>query len=83
MKDEKTNKNQEENSTSNQKATDVVLDKSMEAFKWWNNLATLNKEDSIPMSMVKIGIRIVGVIVLIALSPIAIIAVMIAFLTVL
>lgn len=82
MEDEKTNISQEENPPTNQKTTDLMLDKSMDAFKWWNNLATLNKEDSIPMSLVKIGIRIVGIIVLIAISPIAIVALIIAFMTV-
>lgn len=67
----------------NKKVGDAMLDKATETYKWWNNLATLNKEDSIPLSMLKISIRIVGIVVLIALSPIALLAVFIAFLTVL
>ena len=82
MEDEKANKSPEETPKSSQKTTDLMLDKSMDAFKWWNNLATLNKEDSIPMSLVKIGVRIVGIIVLIAISPIAIVALIIAFMAV-
>lgn len=61
------------------KVSDQMLDKSIETFKWWNNLATLNKEDSIPLSLVKISIRVVGIVIMIAISPIAIIALMIAF----
>lgn len=65
------------------KVADLMVDKATETFKWWNNLATLNKEDSTGMSLLKIGFRIVGVAVLIAISPIAILAVFIAFLAVL
>lgn len=61
------------------KMSDQMVDKGLETFKWWNNLATLNKEDSIAMSLVKISIRIVGIIIMLAISPIAIVALMIAF----
>ncbi len=64
------------------KVSDQMVDKGLATFKWWNNLATLNKEDSIAMSLVKISIRIVGIIILIAISPIAIIALIIAFMAV-
>ena len=79
MENESPNKNQKD---APKKVSDQMVDKGLETFKWWNNLATLNKEDSIPMSLVKISIRIVGVIVLIAISPIAIIALIIAFMAV-
>ncbi len=64
------------------KVSDQMLDKGLETFKWWNNLATLNKEDSIPMSLFKLSIRIVGIVLMIAISPIAIIALIIAFMAV-
>ncbi|MEM6317522.1 MAG: hypothetical protein AAF960_07615 [Bacteroidota bacterium] len=60
-----------------------MVDKATETYKWWNNLATLNPQDSIGLTIAKIGIRVLGVIVLIALSPIAIVAIIIGFLTVL
>ncbi len=64
------------------KVSDQMLDKGLETFKWWNNLATLNKEDSIPISLFKLSIRIVGIVIMIAISPIAIIALIIAFMAV-
>ncbi len=64
------------------KVSDQMVDKAAATFKWWNNLATLNKEDSLSMSLVKISIRIVGIVILIAISPIAIIALIIAFMAV-
>jgi len=72
--------NKEENEP--KKASDQMIDKGLETFKWWNNLATLNKEDSVGMSLAKISIRIVGIIILIAISPIAIVALIIAFMAV-
>lgn len=67
---------------SGKKMSDQMVDKGIETFKWWNNLATLNKEDSVGMSLVKIAVRIVGILVMIAISPIAIIALIIAFMAV-
>lgn len=64
------------------KMSDQMVDKAAATFKWWNNLATLNKEDSIAMSLLKISIRIIGIIILIAISPIAIVALIIAFMAV-
>lgn len=74
--------NSDDLSKKEKKVADQMLDKAAETYKWWNNLATLNKADSIPLSMAKIFIRIIGIIVLIAISPIAIIALMIAFMAV-
>lgn len=76
MKSSENTENQEK------KVGDLMVDKATETFKWWNNLATLNKEDSTRMSLLKIGFRIIGIVVLIAISPIAILAVFIAFLAV-
>lgn len=73
------NKNEED---APKKVSDQMIDKGLETFKWWNKLATLNKEDSIPMSLVKISIRVVGIVIMIAISPIAIIALIIAFMAV-
>lgn len=79
MKNTPANKNEEE---APKKVSDQMIDKGLETFKWWNNLATLNKKDSIPMSLVKISIRIVGIVIMIAISPIAIISLIIAFMAV-
>ena len=67
---------------SDKKAADVLIDKATESFKWWNNLATLNKEDSILITIFKISIRIVGIIIMIAISPFALIGLIVAFMAV-
>jgi len=79
MENAPANKNEDDTP---KKVSDQMIDKGLETFKWWNNLATLNKEDSIPMSLVKIAFRIVGIVIMIAISPIAILALIIAFLAV-
>ena len=79
MENSPLNKNEDDGP---KKVSDQMIDKGLETFKWWNNLATLNKEDSIPMSLFKISIRVVGIVILIAISPIAIIALIIAFMAV-
>lgn len=79
MENSPINKNEDD---THKKVSDQMIDKGLETFKWWNNLATLNKEDSIPMSLIKISIRVVGIIIMIAISPIAIIALIIAFMAV-
>lgn len=66
----------------NKKVSDQMVDKAAATYKWWNNLATLNKEDAFGMTVAKILIRIVGIILMIILSPIAMIALFIAFLAV-
>ena len=67
---------------SEKKSIDLLLDKAEESFKWWNNLATLNKNDSIALSLFKIFVRIVGIIVMILISPFALVGLLVAFLAV-
>lgn len=76
---EETKNNKEE---SDKKASTQLVDKATETYKWWNNLATLNKEDSVGMSLLKISFRIVGIIFIVAISPIAFIMLIIAFMAV-
>lgn len=73
----------ESTSPANKKPSNQVLDKATETYKWWDNLATMQPEDPIPLTIAKIFVRIVGIIILVALSPIALIAVIIAFFAVL
>lgn len=54
------------------KTGEAVADKVKGAYQWWDNLATLNAEDPIWVSALKVGVRVIGVIVLIAISPLAI-----------
>ena len=61
------------------KSDNKMINKATETYEWWNNLATLNPEDSIGLSILKIGFRIIGIIVLIALSPMVLVAIIVAF----
>jgi len=67
---------------SSKNVSDVMVDKATDTFQWWNKLATLNKEDSIGLTILKIGVRIIGILVLIAISPLALVGLIIAFLAV-
>ena len=62
--------------------TDILLDKATDSFKWWNNLATINKEDSLVMLLFKLSIRVVGIIVMIIISPFALVGLIVAFMAV-
>ena len=78
---DKSSTNTEEKDDS-KRMSDQMVDQAAATYKWWNNLATLNKEDAIGMTLVKILVRIIGIIIMIILSPIAMIALFIAFLAV-
>lgn len=64
-------------------ATKGLTDKATETYEWWNNLATLHAEDPFLVGLGKIGIRVFGILVLLALSPLIVIGLMVAFITVL
>ncbi len=64
-------------------AGNALTDKAAETYQWWNNLATINAEDPFLVGAAKIGIRLLGIIVLLALSPIILLGVVIAFFAVL
>jgi len=86
MKNENSNTDKEgelDTSKSNKDAVNILMDKATDSYKWWDNLATFNKEDSMGMTIFKISIRGVGVIVMLLLSPFAIVALMVAFMAVL
>ncbi len=61
----------------------ALADKAAETYKWWNNLATLHPEDPLWVGAGKIGIRLLGILVLLALSPLIILGLVVAFITVL
>ncbi len=65
--------------TTDKKSGNQVMNKATETYEWWNNLATLNPEDSIGLSIMKIGIRVIGIIFLIAISPVVLAGALIAF----
>ena len=60
-----------------------LTDKAAETYEWWNNLATLHAEDPFLVGLGKIGIRVFGILVLLALSPLIVVGLMVAFITVL
>ncbi len=57
---------------SSQDKTDKVLNKALESYKWWNNLSKLNAQDPIWLSVLKLGARLIGVLFLLAISPLII-----------
>lgn len=56
-----------------------AADKIKEAYRWWDNLATLNAEDPLWLGAIKIGVRVIGIIILLIISPFALLAIIIGF----
>lgn len=56
--------------------------KAKEAYDRWDNWATLNADDPFLVGVAKIGIRVVGILVLIALSPLILLGFLMAFIVV-
>jgi len=50
-------------------ASDKMLDKAANTLNWWNKISTINKDDSLLMGFTKIMIRILGILILLAISP--------------
>lgn len=59
-----------------------LADRAKDAYRWWDNLATLNENDPFLVGVGKIGLRVVGIIVLLALSPFILMGLMMAFIAV-
>lgn len=53
------------------------LDRTLRKMRWtytkWEKMAAINENDSIPVSIVKIGIRVMGILFFLAISPFLII----------
>lgn len=58
---------------------EAIADKAKETYEWWNNLATINAEDPFLVGAVKILVRLVGILILLALSPFLIFSLLLAF----
>lgn len=56
----------------------IVLDKISKTIKWWNHAAAIHSEDKIIVIALKLGVRITGIAVLVALSPFAILGLILA-----
>ncbi|TXF86025.1 hypothetical protein FUA23_20020 [Neolewinella aurantiaca] len=65
-----------------EKPGDALAEKAKSAYQWWDNLATLNADDPLWMGALKIGVRVLGVLILLALSPLILLGVMLAFIAV-
>ena len=65
------------------KPTGGLADKATETYQWWDNLATINAEDPLLVGAAKIGIRLLGILILLALSPLIVLGLIVAFITVL
>jgi hypothetical protein len=62
---------------------DLVAEKAKSAYRWWDDLATLREEDPLWLGAAKIMARVIGIIVLLALSPFILLGLLMAFLIVL
>ena len=75
----KTSEEQDKNDPS---ATDKMLDKAADTINWWTKISRINADDAVHIAFMKIMMRIVGIILLIIISPFAILGLIIGFLTV-
>lgn len=50
-------------------AKDKVLEKTSELYQRWNRLSSINADDPLWLGAIKIGIRILGILFLLAISP--------------
>lgn len=64
------------------KPGEALADKAKTAYRWWNNLATINAEDPLWLGASKILLRVVGILILLAMSPLIILGLFFAFLAV-
>lgn len=58
----------------------VIWEKLKVLFHWWKRLYTINDDDHLLVILVKVFIRLIGIAILIAMSPFAIFGVVLAFL---
>lgn len=56
----------------------MVLEKISKILKWWSHAAAIHAEDKIIVIALKLSIRLLGIVVLLALSPFAILALILA-----
>ncbi len=61
---------------------DKLADQTKAAYRWWDNLATINAEDPFWLGALKIGFRGIGILVLLALSPLILLGFLLAFIVV-
>ncbi len=72
-------KNEKSPSKENQGVSDKMLDKAAETLNWWNRIASINADDPFWVGVIKIGVRIIGILILLAISPFVIIGLILGF----
>ncbi|OAV44198.1 hypothetical protein [Lewinella sp. 4G2] len=76
---ENTEREPESTPTEKNKPADAMAGKVKETYEWWNNLATINEEDPLWVGAAKIGVRLFGILILLALSPLILVGFLMAF----
>ena len=71
-----------ENENKDSSAADKMLDKAADTINWWTKISRINADDAMTTVALKVLMRIVGIILLILISPFAIMGLIIGFLTV-
>jgi len=64
------------------KPVEQISEKAQAAYRWWDDLARLNSEDPVLVMLGKLGIRVIGIIVLLAMSPLILLGLALAFIVV-
>ena len=79
---EQRNRPDPEESATDDNAVDAYKNKLTETYRWWDNLATINAEDPFLVGAAKIGVRVLGIIILLAMSPFILLGLIMAFVVV-
>ncbi|WP_020570509.1 hypothetical protein [Neolewinella persica] len=59
-----------------------LAEKAQAAYQWWDNLATFHAEDPLWLGAAKIGFRVIGILVLLAMSPLILLGLLLALMAV-
>lgn len=63
-------------------ASEKAAEKVKDAYRWWDHLATIHPQDPLWLGGIKLLVRAIGILILLAISPFALLAIIIGFLTV-
>jgi hypothetical protein len=61
------------------KPGEEMAEKAQAAYRWWDDLARLNADDPVWLMLAKLSVRVVGILVLLALSPFILLGLLLAF----
>lgn len=65
-----------------EKPGEALAESAKNAYRWWDNLATLNADDPLWLGSAKILLRVMGILILLAMSPLILLGLFFAFLAV-